>query len=1002
MRPRDDDRLTARHFAVALVLLLVGLAGCKQQCFLTERDFRDAHLMPRAVEEDRNFGADPLTGPIAAPPDVTKPDRPARFLTLQEAIAISLENGNASSRGGGIGLGQVDDTLAIFQGGSTVSQSDSVRVLALAPAIAAANIEASLARFDAIWASSMNWSKTDQLQQGLTSFQNGDRANFNTTIGKFLPGGGFVHTSFDTSYNLLDNPPQGGAFGVVNPLYTSRLIIGFEQPLLQGFGTQINQLLSRNNFLTGQTLPSGVAGVLNQTRNLVQQQQTSFVNQGIVDGILITRLRFDMSRAEFERQINGLVLNVEVAYWNLYQAYGELYTFEEVLRLAHRAWRFGYEKVKIGTADASSLALVRGQYEEFRGERLKALGKVLEAERNLRGLMGLRVEDGERLVPITPPTLARYFPDWDICLQDALRLRPELLLARDSLKVAQFNLDIQKNFLKPDLRLTAQYIPTGFGNTLDGRGVFIDGTGAVRPENALQSLRNTSFEDWSIGLTLVVPIGYRQEHAAIRAGRLALAQSFWALQDQERRAERILAQQYQKLSEWHARIQTTREERKAYAESVESIFKKAAGGAAAEPLALLESQRRLALAQQKEYQAIAEYNSTLSRLEWSRGNILRYNNVLIAEGGLPICAEVRAVEHERERSKAFHLRDKPPLTHPGPLAFDVGDLPESLPLPDAAADDAEPAPPPRLHKIGEGAKGADAAPPGPDAPPALLGFKAHKPEEKKDTGWTLPTPEKGKAGTPAEPRKDTPTPKVDTGIPVPDFTPVLPPSLIVLPKPEEKPAPGGSGKTTERPPGLPSAAPITLPPVAPTPKVETPIAPSGKSGPLVPRAEDAAGKTPPSPGAIGSRSEPTTLPPDMKPSTLPPVSLPPVAPPPRAEPPAKVETPKKTEMPARKAEASPVLPASLPVAPPLDISLEGGPVPPLPVRAEPILPPPPPALNVPLDGGPVPPLPPRTETPSVPSAPPPPAALPSVPSTPLVMPDPVLGTVTLPSATPPR
>ncbi len=63
-----------------------------------------------------------------------------------------------------------------------------------------------------------------------------------------------------------------------------------------------------------------------------------------LEGILITRLRFDQQRAEFERQMHNLLLNAEVAYWNLYQAYGALYANEEVLRVLHKLWQDTYYK----------------------------------------------------------------------------------------------------------------------------------------------------------------------------------------------------------------------------------------------------------------------------------------------------------------------------------------------------------------------------------------------------------------------------------------------------------------------------------------------------------------------------------------------------------------------------------------------------------------------------------------------------------------------------------
>src|SRR3712207_8828593 len=55
--------------------------------------------------------------------------------------------------------------------------TDSVRVLALQPAIAGANVEASLARFDPLWFNNLSWQTTDEPTQGLSSLSNGQSAN---------------------------------------------------------------------------------------------------------------------------------------------------------------------------------------------------------------------------------------------------------------------------------------------------------------------------------------------------------------------------------------------------------------------------------------------------------------------------------------------------------------------------------------------------------------------------------------------------------------------------------------------------------------------------------------------------------------------------------------------------------------------------------------------------------------------------------------------------------
>ncbi len=666
------------------VLVCVGLAaGCGQQCFLSKEVFcqSQANLLPASMETDPTAVAHPLTSPENAPPDVNYPDRPPRPMSLEEAIAIALESGTASSRTG-IGQGVVDDTLLTFTPGTTSLNNqgvDRIRVLALNPALQSAAMEASLARFDAIWSTSMNWTTTDNLVQGLQSFNNGQSAAFQSTVAKQFATGGVANVSFLTNYTDLTSPPTG-TFKVLNPQYTTQLQLGFEQPLWRYFGSEINSLTPRSVSILGSAMPTQAAAAYNAQQAIVSGFTTNFP----IEGILVSRLRFDQNRAEFERNVHVLVLNTEVAYWKLYQAYGNLYSNEEVMRIAHKAWMINKAKFDAGTIGPANYYPVLAQYEEFRGNRYQSLGQVIEAERSLRGILGLQIEDGTRIVPITAPTLTPYQPDWEAALQDALNLRPELVLARENVRYQQYQLAIQKNLLKPDLRFFANYIPTGFGTSLQGAGQFISGTGAPVTSNSLQSLASDHFNNWTVGLNMNLPIGFRFEAAAVRNSRLSLVQSYYLLRDQEDRAKRVLAQQYQKIAEWHQRIGATRSERIAYQESVKARFSEFAAGKTTIADFLLDAQRRLAAAAIKEYEAITEYNNSLARFEQAKGTILKFNNVHIAEGPLPQCAQVRAVEHERERSKAIVLKERPdPLLQPARLAGQAP--PETVTFPEGPA-----------------------------------------------------------------------------------------------------------------------------------------------------------------------------------------------------------------------------------------------------------------------------------------------------------------------------
>jgi len=670
-------------------LLCLGLtislaSGCARDVFMNKGDFDKANsqIVPRFVETDPNIGVfKPATGFGLTPGTVDFPDRPPRHLSLQEAIAISLENGTVSAFAGQ-GTGQVNDNMATFSGSQLSSQSDRLRILAQNPAISAAAIEQSLARFDAQWVTSITWNNTDELTQGLSSFTNGMTAVMQSSIVKALSSGGVVNITFENDYRNLAQPPVTNPV-IPNPLYTSRLYIGLEQPLIRDYGTEINQLLNRISPIYGTAMPGTAATAFgNKLTALNQSPSLAGGGQVFTEGIVIARMRFDMQRAEFERNVNNMVLNVEVAYWKLYQAYGQLYSYEELMRLVHRAYMIYYDKFTKGVQDGQmkTYAPILAKYHELRGNRLTALGAVLEAERSLRGIIGLQPEDGTRLVPVTEPTMASYQPNWDAAIKDALALRPELVLARENLRLAQIALINQKNFLKPDLRFIAQYQPVGFGTGLvpTGSGQLLNGTGNPVTNGSLQSLAGDHFNDWTVGLVFNVPLGYRLEHAAVRQARLGLAQSYALLKDQEDRATRILVQQYQKIAEWNRRRDAATEERTAYGKGLQAYFDEIRVGRLVPSSDLIVISGQLAQAMLKQFEAIAEYNNTLARFEWAKGSILQFNNVTIAEGGLPDCVQVKAVEHLKERTKALLLHQHPsPLTSPGQLVNNL-EGPESI------------------------------------------------------------------------------------------------------------------------------------------------------------------------------------------------------------------------------------------------------------------------------------------------------------------------------------
>jgi outer membrane protein TolC len=624
---------------LGLALAMAVTAGCKQPIFMTEGDYdhyRAMPDMPPNIDSDPNVGSQPgKVAIVPTPMSVLDVDRKQRFISLQECIAIALEQGTDATS-----VGQIRD--GTFFNGINFNPSpltDSVRVLALEPAIAEPEIDHALSRFDARWVSGMTWSFTDVPFGGSTfsflrsaSAQSGTnqyRATPFTGVIQPLPTGGTAGITFTVPYTDF-NP----SFGRLNPAYSPVLHFGFEQPLLQGFGVEINQLRQTHpGALLDQNLQTGAG-------NIIQR-----------NGIILARIRFDQNRANFEANVQNLVANVETAYWNLYNAYAQLYANEQGLIQTLAAWRINEAKLRAGTQRVADVAQSRGQYELFRANRMQSLGQVLEAERQLRGFLSLPMEDGSRLVPSDKPTVAPYIPDWNVAQQEAFTLKPELVLAREQLKVRQLELILQRNSLLPDLRFGAQYEINALGQSLDGAGT----------ENAFRNLATNRFNNWTLQLLANVPIGNRAAYADVRIARLNLAQSYYTLRDAEDRTTRFLTLQYRQLLQQYELIKINRSQREAFAEQLRARFllfqaQTREGGTLD---VLLEAQRFWATALGQEAQAITNYNIALANFELAKGTILQHNNITIGEGPLPAAAAVRAVDHLREKNAALVALERP-------------------------------------------------------------------------------------------------------------------------------------------------------------------------------------------------------------------------------------------------------------------------------------------------------------------------------------------------------
>ncbi len=614
-------------------------AGCKQQIFMDPQDYQAAVFagLPKGLEYNAHEVITPANATTGkSPATVLDPDRPARNISLKECIAIALEQGNVGFQTP-TALGSKLEILPSFNGQS-VTGTDSIKAFAIDPAVQAAELERSISKFDVQWINSLTWQKVDNptAAQFLTFSSQFDSAAISSTLVKPLPTGGIAAITFDTNYTKYAQPNTTiGNF--VNPNYVPQIQLTFEQPLLRLFGVEANQLS-----------PSHPGS---QLLNI----QPSGGNS--TQGILLQRIHVDQQKADFDIRVNYMLTNVEVAYWNLFAAYYNLYAQEEGLREAYLGYKFTSTRVEVGSDPSQNRDQARAQFERFSRQVIDARDQVQESERQLRGLLGLRSDDGTRLVPIDEPNLAPYSPDFQEAANDAMANRPELLQCRQDLKVQQLNLLLQKNLRRPDLRFVSQYSIQSLGTRLDG-SPWVDNAQLI-PGNALTQLADNRFHNWTLGLRMTMPLGFRDANAFVREAQLSIARSYYQLRDTELKVLEYLTQQYRQVIKTHADIGPARAEREALQVYIAKIDTLIAIGKwnPQDFLNYLTVQQQLATAIATEYQTIANYNNALATFEFAKGTIKQYNNVTVGEGPLPAWAQKKAADHIKARTDALKLRE---------------------------------------------------------------------------------------------------------------------------------------------------------------------------------------------------------------------------------------------------------------------------------------------------------------------------------------------------------
>jgi len=415
--------------------------------------------------------------------------------------------------------------------------------------------------------------------------------NYGGSLNQAVPFGGNVSVSL-TGYKNLTN----ARFQTINPRFGNTLTFSFSQPLLKDFGWGISR-----------------------------------------KDILIARNNQDMAESDLKATLLSTVYSVEQTYWQLVLSIESLKVRQQSLKLAEDLFDQNQRKVKIGTLAPKEILSVQSDVASRKADILQAQSQVKDYTDSLRALINsLDPASGGEIAPADMPPLERYDIGVDEAFTAALKNRPDLKSSALGIRNRELDYAFAKNQLLPQLNLSASYWSPGIGGD---QILYLDNnplTGVVigkipgGGDMALRDAFHFKYNNWSVALSLDVPLNSVFSRAAAAQAKASLDQETARMKNSEQQA-------YLEIRTAVRAVQTNYERVNAYKVARELAEEKLAAEQAkleaglTTTFVVLSYQRDLSNARLMELSALIDHSLSIARLEKAMGTSLEKKNIQLID-----------------------------------------------------------------------------------------------------------------------------------------------------------------------------------------------------------------------------------------------------------------------------------------------------------------------------------------------------------------------------------
>lgn len=416
---------------------------------------------------------------------------------------------------------------------------------------------------------------------------------------------------------------------------------------LQRFGAGFRDRLrwggeySADLFMTGRTSTSAnqilpttyfAALVLAYNQSLLR----GFGNEANSSRITIARTNLDISRSEFEGNVQDVLRRTEDAYWELVFARQNLDVNLESMRLAQELLKLNRIKVQVGTLPPIEITTAEAEVANREQNVIVAENAVRDAEDTLRLVLNLPKTDEMWSRPIAPSDAPVYVErpvDLPREMEVALKERPELQQARLQVESAETQLAFDKKQLRWDLNGYARYQLSGLsGDVNDPFAVSPDPNIPLVPvqnqdfTDALRFIPDREFPSLTVGVNLSVPLGNNAAQSAYVRSRLTTDQAQSNYDALRLAAEVDVRTAARGIETNHKRIQAAEKNVELQKKKVEAEQKKFENGMSTS-FQVLEFQEDLTTALGQLNRSLVDYRKSLTAMERAKGTLDEYLNI---------------------------------------------------------------------------------------------------------------------------------------------------------------------------------------------------------------------------------------------------------------------------------------------------------------------------------------------------------------------------------------